>query len=869
MKATLFRCALAVVLLLTLSMTVTALSGHVVTVQLQDSSGAPLSGGTVRVYSGGWKVLGTTDATGQVVATLDPGTYTFRMTYGSASIEKTQDVSGGAPVVFSTVAVRVELRDSSGNLGTLPSEGVVSYYASGWRSFGSTSGGVVNQELLPKSYTFRMAYGGASLEETQNVGSDGTVQFQTRAVQVALRDSAGNLGTLPGEGSVKYYAAGWRTFGTTSGGVISKELLPKSYAFRMTFEGASLEKTQNVSSDPLVVFGTVAVRVELRDSSGNLGTLPSEASVKHYAAGWRTFGATSGGVATKELLPKSYAFRMTYNGASLEKTQNVSIDPLVVFGTVAVRVELRDSHGNLGTLPSEGSVKHYASGWRTFGNTSGGVATRELLPKSYSFRMTYQGASLEKTQNVSSDPLVAFQTTSVRVEVYEIDGAEVPADGVNVKFYAAGWRTFGDTAAKAVTKELLPKGYTFRATHGNARDEKTQNVAIDPLVVFGAGPVDDEPPTVVIHAPADGGLYAGSTVPAPVFDASDPQGPVTVVEVGYSKDEGVHTYTVTATDGAGNSASASVSYTVDATAPMPPVVMGVTSAGLGAMPQPKLAEIELTGLAEDNARLQIWVQAPGEYEYTFVGNTVANECGHWRYTYSYGILGEHSIKIGARDEVGNWMWSDVLTLDLQGGQIETLVLQQGVDGYQGASDTWFASWPLDMHDDDTSLRLRPGAERGGQVRFDLGQIPANSQVLAANLGLYVTEASNAQPLDIDLYAPGNTWQAMDANTNPMDGLDAMGSGTLRGAKQWAGIEVTALTQDWVSDPSSNQGILIGSNQSGSVEYALASSEYPQECRRPLIAVIYSLEPDYVPSEPAHQTYLPLTISVPAELEPRR
>jgi len=869
MKANLTRCVLAVALLLTLSMTVSALSGNAVTVQLQDSSGAPLSGGAVRVYDGGWQYLGTTDASGQVVATLDPGTYTFRMTYGSASVEKTQDISGGAPVVFSTAAVRVELRDSAGSLGALPSEGVVSYYASGWRSFGSTAGGVASKELLPRSYTFRMAHGGASLERSQDVGGNGTVRFQTQAVQVELRDSAGNLGALPSEGSVKYYASGWRTFGTTSGGVVSKELLPKRYSFRMTYEGASLEKTQDISSGAPVVFGTVAVRVELRDGAGNLGTLPSEGSVKHYASGWRTFGATSGGVAIKELLPKSYSFRMTYNGASLEKTQDVSSDPLVVFGTVAVRVELRDSAGNLGTLPSEGSVKHYASGWRTFGSTSGGVVSKELLPKNYSFRMTYNGASLENTQDVSGDPLVVFQTTPVRVEVYEIDGAEVPADGVNVKFYASGWRTFGNTAANAVTKELLPKGYTFRATHGSARDERAQNVAIDPLVIFGAGPVDDEPPTVVIHAPADGGLYAGSTVPAPAFSASDPQGPVTVVEVGYSQDEGVHTYTVTATDGAGNSASASVSYTVDATAPMPPMVMGVTSAGLGTMPQPTLAEIELTGLAEDNARLQIWVQAPGESEYTFVGNTVANECGHWRYSYSYGVLGEHSFKIGARDAVGNWMWSDVLTLDLQGGQIETLVLQQGVDGYQGASDTWFVSWPLDMHDDDTSLRLRPGADRGGMVRFDLGQIPAESQVLVANLGLYVTEATNAQPLDIDLYAPGNTWQMMDANTNPMDGLDPIGSGTLRGAKQWSGIDVTALTQSWISDPDSNQGILIGSHQSGSVEYALASSEHPQECRRPLVAVIYSVVPDHIPSEPAHQTYLPLTISVPAQLEPRR
>jgi hypothetical protein len=171
----------------------------------------------------------------------------------------------------------------------------------------------------------------------------------------------------------------------------------------MTYEGTYSEKVQNTGTNPKVVFQTVNVKVQLKDSQGN----PLAAgTVKYYAGSWRTIGNTTGGQVSKELLPGSYTFGMTYEGTYLQKAQNTGTDSTVVFQTVNVKVQLKDSQGNpLDT----GTAKYYAGFWRTIGNTVGGEVTKELLPGSYTFGMTYQSIYKEMVGNTADNPIIVFQ----------------------------------------------------------------------------------------------------------------------------------------------------------------------------------------------------------------------------------------------------------------------------------------------------------------------------------------------------------------------------------------------------------------------------------------------------------------------------
>jgi hypothetical protein len=212
---------------------------------------------------------------------------------------------------------------------------------------------------------------------------------------------------LGDQGTVQYYSGAWRDFGATLNGVTNKELLPNNYSFRMTYAYASKDKQQDISTNSTVVFQTVNTAVQLQNSQGALMPAPlgDQGTVQYYSGAWRTLGTTTNGIATKELLPNNYSFRMTYEYVSLDKAQDISTNNTVSFSTVLCTIKVKNSQNQ---LVNNAMASYYSGAWRQIGNTVNGVITKELLSVNLSFRVKYRTQQQDKQQNLSTNTMVEF-----------------------------------------------------------------------------------------------------------------------------------------------------------------------------------------------------------------------------------------------------------------------------------------------------------------------------------------------------------------------------------------------------------------------------------------------------------------------------
>ncbi len=214
-----------------------------VLIKLEDSNDGGLEGGIATYYKSGWKPAGTTDVNGEIFTMIDGTTtkYSFRMKWAGYSQQKSNvDITVTKPVLFKTIAMVARLENST---GAGLSGGVATYYASGWKALGTTltDGNTAPLELLPGKYSFRMKYLGYSQQKSNvNITNLNPVIFATTPMVVELHNSGD---ALMDAGVVTYYASGWKSFGTTSGGTVSKELLPGKYSFRMKYEGYSQQQS--------------------------------------------------------------------------------------------------------------------------------------------------------------------------------------------------------------------------------------------------------------------------------------------------------------------------------------------------------------------------------------------------------------------------------------------------------------------------------------------------------------------------------------------------------------------------------------------------------------------------------------------------
>jgi hypothetical protein len=385
---------LIVIFILTFVTNIIIAQTGIVLVKFKSSTKTGLAGGEVYYFDGDWILIGTTDNAGEVSGTVPLKLLSFRVYWEGTYIQKNQNVSIDPTVLFETVSVKMELR-ASDNTTRLSGEGQVN--SGTWKSLGNTP--TTGMELLPTTYTFRIYYEDTYIQKNQNVAVDPLVVFETVLVKMELHASDHST-KLNGEGKVN--SGSWKSLGNTP--TTGMELLPTTYAFRIYYEDTYIQKNQNVAGDPLVVFETVLVQMELHSSSG--GSLTGIGQVN--SGSWKSMGLTptdlhDGG---KELLPQTYAFRIYYEDTYIQKNQNVASDQIVIFVTVLVKMKLLDSGNN--DLVGAGQVN--SGGWKSLGDTP--TAGMELLPQTYAFRVTYSGTSNQKNQNVSIDPLIIFYGNS-------------------------------------------------------------------------------------------------------------------------------------------------------------------------------------------------------------------------------------------------------------------------------------------------------------------------------------------------------------------------------------------------------------------------------------------------------------------------
>ena len=185
-----------------------------------------------------------------------------------------------------------------------------------------------------------------------------------------------------------------------------------------------------------------------------------------------------------------------------------------------------------------------------------------------------------------------------------------------------------------------------------------------------------------------------------------------------------------------------------------------------------------------------------------------------------------------------------------------VILQQGLQGYTGARDTFLdATNPEANYGSGQQLNIRWPESNAPLVAFDASQFPTNTQILSAKLRLYVVSGGGAsmQVRAFQVLRPwaadratwseasqGLAWAEPGANGVGTDREEeSCGQATLMGADRWCEIDISAAFREWVARPDENHGLLLQGEAFVSKRYQFASSDlvWPSE-QRPLVAVEY-------------------------------
>ncbi|MBN1400533.1 MAG: DNRLRE domain-containing protein [Anaerolineae bacterium] len=191
-------------------------------------------------------------------------------------------------------------------------------------------------------------------------------------------------------------------------------------------------------------------------------------------------------------------------------------------------------------------------------------------------------------------------------------------------------------------------------------------------------------------------------------------------------------------------------------------------------------------------------------------------------------------------------------------QVAKAVLQQGVAGYTGVSDTTLDAWrQMETMGSSSTLSVRQNGTQVALIQYDLGALPQHASVTRAQLSLWVTSSSNPGELLLRAYPLSRPWSEGGANwleteagvlwTGPGAEDDRAtapsGEDALSGSGKWITLDVTQAVQHWIQHPQENHGLLLRGEGQASVQHQFASSQWDQAGQRPKLIITYKMEPE--------------------------
>lgn len=188
----------------------------------------------------------------------------------------------------------------------------------------------------------------------------------------------------------------------------------------------------------------------------------------------------------------------------------------------------------------------------------------------------------------------------------------------------------------------------------------------------------------------------------------------------------------------------------------------------------------------------------------------------------------------------------------------SLVLQPGVDGYDGLEDTYLSRSGETLNFGEAStLSLSGAGTMKTLLRFALPLLPEGAQLQKATLSLFTVRRVTEEALLTQAYelqrpwsegeatwlqaASGEPWaQAGCAGEGTDYAAPVVATATLSTDQAWCDWDVTEAVRGWLETPATNRGLLLWSQGGEATRYNLASSEHPYPSLRPRLTLTYTM-----------------------------